>query len=371
MIWFLFALLAGAAVLAVLLPLAGKSAPVDAGATERAFYREQIAEIERERAEGRLEAGDAEAARTEAARRLLRAEGERSASPAGSSRQTRIAAALATALLAPAGAALLYLHVGSPQLPDQPLAERLTAAEAAGPHADLSTAVARIEAHLAQHPEDGRGFEVVAPYYLRNGRYEQAIHAFGEALRLLGATPARHAALGEAFTIAGQGEVTPEALREFEAALALDAKHPMSRYYVALAAAQKGDAEKALALWSELLAEASPNAGYRKLVQAQIDRLKGPEEGAEAAKASPAMSESDQQAMIRGMVARLAERLAQKGDDVEGWLKLMRAYAVLSEPEKAKTALLDARKALAGKPEEAARVNALAADLGIERKAQQ
>jgi len=73
MIWLIFALLTGAALLAVLVPLAGKSASVDPSATDKAFFGEQIAEIERERDEGRLDPQDAEAARLEAARRLLRA----------------------------------------------------------------------------------------------------------------------------------------------------------------------------------------------------------------------------------------------------------------------------------------------------------
>ncbi len=368
MIWLLFVPLAGAAVLAVLAPLAGRSAPVDRVDTDRAFYREQIAEIERERAEGRLDAKDAEAARTEAARRLLRAaDAQEVGSRPPSARRARVVAALATALLAPLAAVLLYLRVGSPELPDQPLADRLAAAAAAGPHGDLSGAVAMIEAHLAQHPEDGRGFEVVAPYYLRNGRFEEAIRAYEAALRLLGATPARHATLGEAIAIAAQGAVTQEARRHFEAALALDPADPMSRYYLALAAAQDGDADRALALWSKLLEDAPANAGYRALVQNQIDKL----HGAGTGRAVPALPENDQQAFIRAMVERLAGRLAQKGDDVEGWLKLLRAYAVLSEPQKARIALLDARKALAGKPEEASRVNALAAELGIEGKTEE
>ena len=150
-----------------------------------------------------------------------------------------------------------------------------------------------------------------------------------------------------------------------------------------MAAAQDGDTAKADELWSKLLADAPADAGYRDLVRAQIEKLRGEAsqsapsgeagkssgEGpaSEQGKAVAAMPMADQQAFIRSMVDRLAGRLAQNGDDVEGWLKLLRAYGALSEPEKAKAALKDASKALAGKPADLARVEALAAELNIER----
>ena len=380
MIWLIFVFLTGAAVLAVLAPLAAKSASASDAATDKAFFGEQLAEIERERAEGLLDPADAESARVEAARRLLRASETDGATAKPPNRKTRVVVALATLLLVPALAIPLYLLVGAAGLPDMPLAARLAATP---PHADLSAAVAQIEAHLAEHPDDGRGFEVVAPFYLRNGRYDDAIHAYVEAVRLLGATPTRYAALGEAYVMAAQGEVTPDARRVFDAALALDATHPMSRYYLALAAAQDGDAAKADELWSKLLADAPAGAGYRDLVRAQIEKLRGDTiQGAQAGeagelsgegpaseqgKAVAAMPMADQQAFIRSVVDRLAGRLAQNGDDVEGWLKLLRAYGALSEPEKAKAALKEARQALAGKPAELARVEALAAELNVER----
>jgi len=248
MIWLIFVFLTGAAVLAVLAPLAAKSASASDASTDKAFFGEQLAEIERERAEGLLDPADAEGARVEAARRLLRASETDGATAQPSNRKTRVVAALATLLLVPALAIPLYLSVGAAGLPDVPLAARLAATP---PHADLSAAVAQIEAHLVERPDDGRGFEVVAPFYLRNGRYDDAIHAYVEALRLLGATPTRYAALGEAYVMAAQGEVTPDARRVFDAALALDATHPMSRYYLALAAAQDGDTAKADELWSK------------------------------------------------------------------------------------------------------------------------
>jgi len=369
MIWLIFALLTGAAVMAVLAPLAMRGQAENESAADVAFFEEQIVEIERERAEGRLDAADAEAAKTEAARRLLRAE----AAPKSrvvASRKLALAAALAAIVAIPAIALTLYARLGNSDMPDMPLTARL---ESAPDRQDLAGAVARIEQHLREHPEDGRGYEVIAPYLLRTGRGEEAVRAYSEALRLLGATAARHAALGEARVVLAQGVVTPEARKDFEAALALDPAAPEARYYLGVAAAQAGDKDKAIEIFSKMIADAPADAAYLKAVNAQLAILRGEASApavasgpsSEQGKAIAAMPADQRQAMIRSMVDRLASRLETKGDDVEGWLKLIRAYSVLAETEKAKQAVTDARKALASKQGDVARIEALAKELNI------
>ncbi|HEY8124962.1 MAG TPA: c-type cytochrome biogenesis protein CcmI [Methylocystis sp.] len=369
MIWLIFALLTGAAVMAVLGPLAMRNGARDESAADVAFFEEQIAEIAREREEGRLDATDAEAAKTEAARRLLRAEAAPKAKIVAS-RKLTLAAALAAIVIIPTVALTLYARLGHSDMPDMPLTARL---DSAPDHNDLSGAVARIEQHLREHPEDGRGFEVIAPYLLRTGRGEDAVHAYSEALRLLGATAARHAALGEARVVAAQGVVTPQAKKDFEAALALDAAAPEAQYYLGLAAAQAGEKDKAIEIFSKMAADAPADAAYLKAVNAQIAILRGEASApvvargpsSEQGKAIAAMPADQRQAMIRNMVDRLASRLESKGDDIEGWLKLIRAYSVLAETEKAKKAVTDARKALASKQDDVARIEALAKELNI------
>ncbi|WP_016921142.1 c-type cytochrome biogenesis protein CcmI, partial [Methylocystis parvus] len=379
MIWLIFALLTGAAVMAVLLPLAARGEAKDANAADIAFFEEQIAEIERERAEGRLDAAEAEAAKTEAARRLLRAEAAPKAAARGS-RKAALVAALSAIVVIPLVAVPLYLKLGRSNAPDMPLTARL---EAAPERNDLSGAVARIEQHLREHPEDGRGFEVVAPYYLRAGRGEEAIDAYAKALTLLGPTAERHANLGQARMIVAEGKVTAEAKKDFEAALALDPANVMAAYYLGLGAEQAGEKDKAIEIFARLEADAPAGAAYLRSVRQRLAELRGESasrppfasapaeqetaQGPSSAqgKAIAAMPADERAAMIRGMVEKLAARLESKGDDVEGWLRLIRAYSVLAEPEKAKKAVADARKALVGKETEAARVEALAKELNI------
>ena len=69
--------------------------------------------------------------------------------------------------------------------------------------------------------------------------------------------------------------------------------------------------------------------------------------------------------MIAGMVSRLADRLKQDGSDVEGWLRLLRAYVVLGERDKAQGAAADARRALAGDADKLRRIDDLVKELGL------
>jgi cytochrome c-type biogenesis protein CcmH len=78
------------------------------------------------------------------------------------------------------------------------------------------------------------------------------------------------------------------------------------------------------------------------------------------------MNETDRGAMIRGMVERLASRLKQNGDDVEGWLRLVRAYMVMGDRDKANGALTEARQAVANDAERLRQLNEGLKSLGLD-----
>jgi cytochrome c-type biogenesis protein CcmH len=372
-LWFGLALMTAAAVLAVLWPLARRERKLRSG-TDMAVYRDQLDEIERDRVAGLIAAKEAAAARVEVSRRLIAAADAPvpSSAPAGAATRRRRSVAVAALILLPLGAALFYLAVGSPSLPDQPLAQRLAAARGGGSFAGL---IAQVEAHLESNPQDGRGWEVIAPIYLRLGRFEDAVRARRNALRLNGETPERAAALGEALVFAANGMVTAEAKATFERAVTLDGGAVQARYFLGLAAEQDGNHARAAAIWRELIASAAPDAPW---VDALRDALARVERGAAAR--NPASGPSEEQiaavsdlsadqrnVMVRGMVERLSQRLHDEdGSDVEGWMRLVRSYLVLGEPDKARAAALDARRALASDPTKLRRLNDLVRGLGIE-----
>jgi cytochrome c-type biogenesis protein CcmH len=258
--------------------------------------------------------------------------------------------------------------LGSPGLPGQPQAARRDA-----PHEQRSVAelVGRVEAHLEGSPQDGRGWEVIGPVYMRLGRYDDAVKARRNALRLLGATATRETDLGEALTAAANGVVTAEAKSAFERALGLNPDDFRARYFIGLAAEQDGRLKEAAELWRKLLASAPAEASWIDFVRealARVDPSAPPPRGpsADDIAAASELSPEERSTMVRGMVERLAERLKKDGSDVEGWLRLVRAYIVLGDRDRALAAVTDARRALAGEPEKLRQVNELIRGLGLE-----
>ena len=131
----------------------------------------------------------------------------------------RRAVGMAAVLALPLIAWGFYVALGSPHLPSQPLAERLAKNPSEGTVEEL---VARAEAHLAANPEDGRGWDVLAPVYLRLGRPGDAVTAYRNAIMINGASAERESGLGEAIVAAADGMVSSEAQAAFERALALE-----------------------------------------------------------------------------------------------------------------------------------------------------
>jgi len=165
-------------------------------------------------------------------------------------------------------------------------------------------------------------------------------------------------------------DVTAEAKAEFERAHALNADDPKANYFLGLAAEQDGRKDDAASIWRGLLAKAPADAPWRPLVQSSLVRVGGgsaaPALPDEAIAAAKGMGEGDRGAMIRGMVERLATRLKQNGDDVDGWLRLVRAYLVMGERDKAMSALSDARGAVANDAERLRLLNEGLKNLGLD-----
>ncbi len=174
MVWFVLAGMAALAVLAALWPLLrpSPSAKADAEANEAAFYKAQLEEIRRdvERAFCPKARRRALTPRPRAGSSPQRPEPTQAQPPA---RRMRLAAAVLIAIGLPAIAFSLYARLGQPMLPDEPLASRKVAPQSNG---EIEAAVAAVEARLVAKPDDGRGWAVIAPVYMRLERYADAAH---------------------------------------------------------------------------------------------------------------------------------------------------------------------------------------------------
>jgi cytochrome c-type biogenesis protein CcmH len=363
-LWVLFALMTALAIFAVLWPLARRKAAARSG-SDLAVYRDQLEEIQRDRAAGQIGDVEAEAAKVEVSRRLIGAADAQAATPALLSAATatwhrRMVAVIALVIL-PLGVGGLYLKVGSPDLPGQPLQAR--AADV--PNQSVERLVLQVEAHLEANPEDARGWEVIAPVYLRLGRFDDAVKARRNLLRLTGESADRQADLGEALVGTANGIVTAEARVAFERAVALDAQDVKGRYFLGLAAEQDGDRADAVSIWRGMVESAPKDAPWAGFVRQELARLEGGP-GQDDLAAAANMAPEQRMTMIRGMVEKLSDRLHHDGTDLEGWLRLVRSYMVLGERDKARAAAGEARHALASDPEKLRRIDELVKGLGLE-----
>jgi cytochrome c-type biogenesis protein CcmH len=251
-------------------------------------------------------------------------------------------------------------------LRDFPLAQR---GAGSGMTQSLDNLVVQVEQHLEKNPTDGRGWNVLAPVLERLGRFDDAVRAYRNSLTYNGESAERRSDLGEAISAAASGVVTAEAKGEFERAHALNADDPKANYFLGLAAEQDGRKDDAARIWRALLAKAPADAPWRPLVQSSLARVGGgtmPALSDETIAASKDMNEGDRNAMVRSMVERLATRLKQNGDDVEGWLRLVRAYLVMGDRDKAMGASTDARQAVANDAERLRQLNEGLKTLGLD-----
>ncbi|MCC8934468.1 c-type cytochrome biogenesis protein CcmI [Rhizobium sp. 'Codium 1'] len=392
--WIISALLTVVVAVILLSPLMRASARAslyDEG--EAAVYRDQLRELERDKATGLISADDADYARAEIGRRLLAVAGRATTGEAATERAFEAAAAGPVArrryglsqafilLCLPVIGLAGYLEIGSPGTPDAPLAARIE-----NPGDDVGLLVAKVERHLASNPEDGNGWNVLAPVYFRIGRLPDAEIAYRNAIRILGPDAERMNGLGETLVLRSDGIVTDDAQMAFQAALKLEPNNPRADFYLALALEQSGRRAEALAAFQAIATASPPTAPWMSLVNQHIAANSAgvPLANAPAASVQPtapatlgnpsaddianaqSMSEGDRSEMIRGMVASLDARLKEDPNNFEGWMRLVRSYAMLKDKERAQAALKDGLKAFPADGAEGQQLIAMATELGLD-----
>src|SRR5450631_2887248 len=306
-LWLILLLMTLAAVFAVCWPLARRQKSVRSG-SDIAVYRDQLDEIGRDEVASRIGNVEAEAARVEVSRRLIAAaEAAKAATqiaapgPASLYRRATIAAAI---VLLPLAAGATYFSLGSPNL--NPISMNAATDGQALP-GGIEQTVAEVETYLESNPKNGRGWELLAPVYLRLGRFDDAVRARRNALEIFGPDAARLGDLGEAFVMASNGVVTAEAKDLFARANAADPEDVMAQYYLGLSAKQDGRRDEAAQRWTALISSAREGAEWLPLVRNALARID--EKGPSAVVAAPASGAA--KAAPKGPSAREVAAAAQ------------------------------------------------------------
>jgi cytochrome c-type biogenesis protein CcmH len=215
-IWLAIVLLAAIALAPLALSLRRNSVSRGRREAAIALHRAQLAELDRDLADGRIAPTEHASAMLEVQRRLLAAA---SSADAASRTNSRAPVALAL-LLVPLGAIALYLLGGSPGLPSVPLADRIAAARERDARA--ATLIAQLRQRLTEldpHSEQARqGYILLGNAEATRGRLQEAADAWRTALAAR-FDPTIAAEAAEAITEV-QGQVTEEAAMLFRQALA-------------------------------------------------------------------------------------------------------------------------------------------------------
>ena len=353
--WTVGALLAVATAALVAWPLVRPRGGRDPREHALDVYRDQLAEVDRDRERQLIDDEQARAARAEIERRLLQV----ARTPGGGATvaRGRPLAAVVLALVVASGGLGVYLWNGQPGMPGQPLAGR-DLDERREERARSARQLAELEERAREDPPRA------AEFWFTLGRLRAQLVGAGEAAAAFREGLVRHpddplllAALGEVLVEASEGTVTPAAKELFAAVRAQAPDQPQALFYLGMAAAQAGDDRVALERWGRLLETGPTDAPWRPSVEQQFrevaeragadaDALLAERRGSAPQRAGMAtdMSEAERSAMIRSMVDGLAAKLEEDPDDLDGWLRLGRSQLVLGEPEAAVEAYARARE---------------------------
>ncbi len=419
-LWIILTALTALAAAWLTIPLVRRhEARVDARAATIAVLKDQLADVDVQLAAGSIQPGEAEGLRNEIRRRLLAAGHIPAELDRTMGQKALSGLALGMAAMVALAAAALYTNMGQPDLAGSvPAPGAAPTAAAAAPAAaqaqgEVAQLITGLEQKMQANPQDPEGWRMLGWSYFQTGRYGDAAKAYARAIALKPDGVGYQSAYGEALVQEAGGQVTPAAAAAFAKAAQQDGADARARYFLAVRKAETGDRKGAIEDWLRLLADSPADAPWlpqlrsvieQTAAQARIDiaaRLAAtrpvgnasvpgqpdpaaaaaataataapagapagvmPSPSREQVQAAQAMNPADRQAMIRGMVDGLAEKLKANPKDEAGWLRLMRARQVLGDTAAARTARDQALAAFTGDAAAQGRIRAAAAEMGL------
>ena len=385
-LWLLMTILCSATAVVISIPLIRRYDDQGREVQDQAIYQDQLSEVDRDELAGTIDAPKAKAARAEIRRRLAIAETTMKKSQPLSS-GWKMLALVSTAAFVILGGVNLYAYLGTPELPSvsnlQPPTPAVpTTQDSVSGSGQIDTLITKLQARMQANPRDAEGWRMLGWAQFNKQNYAASAEAYAKAVEIDPANIDYRSAYAESLVQTADGIVTPKAQSLITEVLTKDPKNFRARFYDSLAQEQGGDKTGALDRWIALLAASPEGAGWREDVIARIVNLgkaTGRDVSAIVASASPSTSvitdaqksaiqappEGDQTAMIKGMVAKLADRLKTNPNDADGWIKLIKSYQVLNDPASAKDALNTALLAFTNDLANKDKIVAAATNLGL------
>ena len=286
---------------------------------------------------------------------------------------------IALIILLPASALAIYGFLGSPTIADQPYGERTLTKEKKGDQSrqintNERTSLDQLAENLArkmrENPGRLEGWILLGRTYTTLNRWSDASDSFKKAYKLSPTHPDLAGSLAEALYMADNSTFSSYTLDVLSRALKDNPLDPKPLFYWGLAKSKGGKHREAFDTWSKLKLISPKNAIWMPTLNQKImetakilgiklesgnslqdkktNKTLGPQDNTETTIPGPSredieaanqMSSQERMEFIRSMVERLAERLEENPNDLNGWRRLLRAYRVLGEKEKAQMVL--------------------------------
>ncbi|AQT44490.1 cytochrome c-type biogenesis protein CcmH [Bartonella apihabitans] len=330
---------------------------VDSISSDIEIYKNQLSEVDADLQRDLIDNESAEEARLELARNILAAEKQKNRHDFINKRSRGLKTVITVAIFCvPLITIGCYLFLGSPGLESHPFNDlmmkdpsNLTAEER----------LVRTEALFARNPDDGKLADELATGYLVEGRFQDAVNTYVSALRLNGESAPRLVGYGMALAGYNGGTINEDAKESFQKAAKLAPDDFYPRLFIAESLRQDGQFDEAIAELKDYLSGPVKDNVARKRVEETLKELEkakadsashGPltEKGKATAPAeNGSVGEQDKTNNgIYAMVGKLAQRLEQNPDNLEGWKQLIHSWLVLKETEKARNALKEGQSKL-------------------------
>jgi cytochrome c-type biogenesis protein CcmH len=353
-------------------------------------YRDQLSEIEQDARSGKIPEDEAARLKTEISRRILAADSKVQSHQGGldAKRPARVAMAAVIVAVMFGGGFALYTSLGAPGYGDMPLQDRVEQArellsnrrsqqEAEAGRAaqaqvqapdDYLALVGKLRTAVAARPDDLQGLRLLVRSEAALGNYVAAYQAQAQVVRLMGeeVSVKELTDLADMMVIAAGGYVSPETQEVLDRVRERAPTNGVARFYSGILMAQTGRPDLGFRIWDDLLRNSREGDPWVAPIQQEIMDLAfragvseytppsplgaaGPSEDDIANAAD--MTPQERAEMVRGMVNRLSERLAEEGGPPQDWARLISALVVIGEAEQARAIWEEAQTVFEQKPD--------------------
>lgn len=311
-LWLIVLALLLATLLCLVPPLLRRTpaAETASDASVRAFYLAQREQLRRDLANGALTPQAHARADEELQRDLLQDLAMRRDPRARlGGQRAGLAAACVLTVAVPVAAVLLYGQLGNPRA-----AATVALSQAPEPHAqaadnDMALAINALAQRLRASPDDADGWYMLARSYETLGRYNDAVAAYQEVLRLVPGQPAVLADLADALLSARQGQPDEASIAAVAQALQADPDQPKALALAGMMALRRGDAADALTHWERLRTLLPPDSEAARQIETNIAQARAmAASGTAGVAAEPPSSGSS--AVATGLPATVPETTA-------------------------------------------------------------